>query len=458
MSQSLARSSAFSSGYKFQARDEGVLVSKHRGIKISRVNVRSAQTHRLCHGTQIHSRQHAFRHEFSCQKQNHSKLFSSATVEKIQSAKQIYCSLSPFSGEIDSREINDLTQERVGVLLLNLGGPETLQDVQPFLYNLFADPDIIRLPRLFRFLQQPLAKFISVIRAPKAKEGYAAIGGGSPLRRITDEQAEALKTALEAKGVPARVYVAMRYWHPFTEAALEQIKRDRITQLVVLPLYPHFSISTTGSSLTVLQSIFKQDEYFRKLPYFIIKSWYQREGYIRAMARLIEKELQGFQSPNEVMIFFSAHGVPCSYVEKYADPYKSQMEECVSLVMKELKASGIYNEHILAYQSRVGPVEWLKPYTDETIVQLGQKGVKNLLVVPVSFVSEHIETLEEIDKEYKHLAFNSGIEHWGRVPALGCEPSFISDLADAVTEALPSVGAMESPDFLSGQVDHMICT
>ncbi|XP_006580371.1 ferrochelatase-2, chloroplastic-like isoform X2 [Glycine soja] len=255
--------------------------------------------------------------------------------------------------------------DKIGVLLLNLGGPETLEDVQPFLFNLFADPDIIRLPRLFSFLQKPLAQFVSVLRAPKSKEGYASIGGGSPLRRITDAQAEELRKSLWSKNVPAKVYVGMRYWHPFTEEAIEQ-----------------------------------------------------------------------------VMIFFSAHGVPLAYVEEAGDPYKAEMEECVDLIMEELEKRKITNAYTLAYQSRVGPVEWLKPYTDETIIELGEKGVKSLLAVPISFVSEHIETLEEIDVEYKELALNSGIEKWGRVPALGTEPTFISDLADAVIESLPYVGAM----------------
>lgn len=340
-------------------------------------------------------------------------------------------SSKPFTGD-----------EEIGVLLLNLGGPETLDDVQPFLFNLFADPDIIRLPRLFRFLQKPLAQLISVLRAPKSKEGYASIGGGSPLRRITDAQAEELRKALCAKNVPAKVYVGMRYWHPFTEEAIEQIKRDGITKLVVLPLYPQFSISTSGSSLRLLESIFREDEYLVNMQHTVIPSWYQREGYIKAMADLIEKELGNFDSPDKVMIFFSAHGVPLAYVEEAGDPYKAEMEECVDLIMEELEKRRITNAYTLAYQSRVGPVEWLKPYTDDTIIELGKKGVKRLLAVPISFVSEHIETLEEIDVEYKELALKSGIQKWGRVPALGCEATFISDLADAVIESLPYVGAM----------------
>lgn len=360
-------------------------------------------------------------------------------VHNRKLAGQTFCSMAVCtSGEGAVEVPSHATQEKVGVLLLNLGGPETLHDVQPFLFNLFADPDIIRLPRLFRFLQRPLAQLISVLRAPKSKEGYAAIGGGSPLRRITDEQAFALKIALKVKKVRAKVYVGMRYWHPFTEEAINQIKKDRITKLVVLPLYPQFSISTSGSSIRLLQSIFREDSYLSRLPVSIIKSWYQREGYIKSMADLIEKELQIFSEPQGVMIFFSAHGVPVSYVEDAGDPYRDQMEECICLIMEELKYRGVTNDYTLAYQSRVGPVQWLKPYTDEVLVELGRRGVKSLLAVPISFVSEHIETLEEIDMEYKELALESGIKNWGRVPALGCTPSFILDLADAVIEALPS--------------------
>ncbi|XP_021749934.1 ferrochelatase-1, chloroplastic-like [Chenopodium quinoa] len=373
-----------------------------------------------------------------------------------------FCSAALYTSTYDEDLAifpSHVAEEKIGVLLLNLGGPDTLNDVQPFLFNLFADPDIIRLPSLFRFLQRPLAQLISMLRAPKSKEGYASIGGGSPLRKITDEQANALKLALEAKNKNVSVYVGMRYWYPFTEEAVQQIKKDKITRLVVLPLYPQFSISTTGSSLRVLQNIFREDAYLSRVPVAIIRSWYQREGYVKSMADLIEKELQSFSMPDEVMIFFSAHGVPVSYVEDAGDPYKDQMEDCIFLIMRELKARGINNRHTLAYQSRVGPVQWLQPYTDKVLVELGQKGVKSLLAVPVSFVSEHIETLEEIDMEYKELALESGIENWGRVPALNCTSSFINDLADAVTEALPSAAAITtstSEEVYSDPVNYFV--
>ena len=192
------------------------------------------------------------------------------------------------------------TNELVGVMLLNLGGPDTLDDVQPFLYNLFADPDIIRLPPSLRFLQPTIAQGISTLRAPKSKEAYESIGGGSPLRDITEKQGDALEKALGERGLRSRVYVAMRYWHPYTEEAIEQLKQDGVKKLVVLPLYPQFSISTSGSSLRLLEEIFKTDPGLAGLEHTVIPSWYQRRGYVVAMADLIEKELQTFSSKNEV--------------------------------------------------------------------------------------------------------------------------------------------------------------
>ncbi|XP_065024400.1 ferrochelatase-2, chloroplastic-like isoform X3 [Musa acuminata AAA Group] len=173
------------------------------------------------------------------------------------------------------------------------------------------------------------------------------------------------------------------------------IKKDKITKLVVLPLYPQFSISTSGSSIRVLQSIIREDVYFTRLPISIIESWYQREGYINSMVDLIENELLIFSKPEEVMVFFSAHGVPLSYVEDAGDPYRDQMEECIALIMDELKSRGIHNHHILAYQSRVGPVQWLKPYTDEVIVELGRRGIRSLLAVPVRIQSAVIRIGKE---------------------------------------------------------------
>lgn len=333
---------------------------------------------------------------------------------------------------------------RVGVLLLNLGGPDRLEDVGPFLFNLFADPDIIRIP--FPWLQRPLAWLISTRRTKKSQENYRQIGGGSPLRQITEAQAQALGEQLASKGQPAQVYVGMRYWHPFTEEAIASIKRDRIERLVILPLYPQFSISTSGSSFRLLQRIWLEDPKLDAIEYTVIPSWYKQPGYLQAMAQLIAQELESFENPDSVHIFFSAHGVPKSYVEEAGDPYQQEIEECTALIMQTLNRPNAYT---LAYQSRVGPVEWLQPYTEDAIEKLGAEGIKDLLVVPISFVSEHIETMQEIDIEYREVAEEAGIYNFGRVPALNTHPVFITGMADLVLEAL------KSPSLKLAQVTQM---
>jgi ferrochelatase len=322
---------------------------------------------------------------------------------------------------------------RTGVLLLNLGGPEQLEDVRPFLFNLFSDPEIIRLP--FPWLQKPLAWLISNGRAQKSQENYQQIGGGSPLRRITEEQAQALEAQLRQQGHDAKVYIGMRYWYPFTEEAVAQIKRDGIEDLVILPLYPQFSISTSGSSFRLLEQLWLEDPALNRINYTVIPTWYNRPGYIQAMADLIRQELDQLPDPDAAHVFFSAHGVPVSYVEEAGDPYQREIEHCVDLIMRQLNRP---NQHTLAYQSRVGPVEWLQPYTEDAIATLGERSVQDLVVVPISFVSEHIETLQEIDIEYRELAEEAGIHGFHRVPALNTHPGFIQDMAAMVTEALAS--------------------
>ncbi|MBD2099438.1 ferrochelatase [Leptolyngbya sp. FACHB-261] len=323
----------------------------------------------------------------------------------------------------------------VGVLLLNLGGPDSLRDVQPFLYNLFADPEIIRLP--VPALQKPLAWLISNLRAPKSIKNYELIGGGSPLRRITEEQAVALEMALQRRGQPVKTYIGMRYWHPYTEEAMARLKRDGVEQVVILPLYPQFSISTSGSSFKLLEQLWASDSQLAKVGHSVIRSWYDRPGYINVMAKMIARDLAKFPQPERVQIFFSAHGVPRSYVEDAGDPYQREIEACVALIMQALRQNHqVQNHHTLAYQSRVGPIEWLQPYTEDAIEELGNRGVKELLVVPISFISEHIETLQEIDLEYREVAEHAGIENFQRVSALNTEPDFIEDLADLVLETL----------------------
>lgn len=318
-------------------------------------------------------------------------------------------------------------QERIGVLLFNLGGPETLDDVKPFLYNLFSDPDIIRLP--WRAMQKPLAWIISTSRFKKSRGYYEQIGGGSPLRKITDEQARALEGALARRGIKAKAYVGMRYWKPFTEEAMAQIRADRITRLVVLPLYPQFSVSTTGSSLNRMKAIFAENG--GSAPRVsVIESWQDDPHYINALARMVREEMALFpdQSPSSTHIVFSAHSVPVSYI-KEGDPYLDQTRQTVEMVMRQV---GKDRPHSLSFQSKVGPVKWLRPSTDETIRRLAAEGVSQVLLVPVSFVSEHIETLYELDILYRHVAEEVGLRHYRRVPALNCQPDFIDALANLV--------------------------
>ena len=253
---------------------------------------------------------------------------------------------------------------------------------------------------------------------------------------------------LRRLGLDAKCYVAMRYWHPFTEEALEEVKRDGVNTLVVVPLYPHFSISTSGSSLRVLQEAFFRDSgTWGGVRHTVVPNWYSRPGYVHAMGKLIKTEMEKFteeeKALGDIHVLFSAHGVPKRYIA-LGDPYQQQIEKCVQLIAKEYETEGVTTH--LSYQSRVGPVEWLRPYTDDKLHELGEMGVKNLVVVPISFVSEHIETLEEIDIEYREMAEEVGIVNWKRVPALNTDSEFLQDLSELVVEALeePTITVSEA--------------
>ena len=312
---------------------------------------------------------------------------------------------------------------------------------------MFADPDIIQLPGPLSPLQPLIATFVSKRRAPKSREAYESIGGGSPILKYSNEQARLIAESIQERyGMAVKTYIGMRYWYPFTEEALEQIQKDQIEALVILPLYPQFSISTSGSSLRVLQEEFsKNADKYQNMVHTVVPSWYDRPGYVQAMVDLLMEQLDSFtpeqlheqqQAGNGQLkprhVLFSAHGVPASYIEA-GDPYQTQMEECVEKISAQLPDD--VQVH-LSYQSRVGPIEWLRPYTDDVLPNLGEQGVKNLVVVPISFVSEHIETLEEIDIEYRELAEESGIANWKRCPALNTYQGFVDDMADLVVEAL----------------------
>ena len=323
------------------------------------------------------------------------------------------------------------SDQRIGILLFNLGGPETLNEVRPFLFNIFVDPDIIRLP--WRALQKPLAWLISTQRHKKSRSYYEQIGGGSPLRRITEEQARALEQSLANRGIDAKAYVGMRYWHPFIEEALEQIRRDQIDRLVVLPLYPQFSVSTTGSSLNRMQAIAAETGHLLP-PTSVICSYEADPNYIEAMADAAGEELARFpdQEPSHTHILFSAHSVPVKYITD-GDPYLDHTKRTVELVMRRVGADRPYT---LSFQSKVGPVEWLTPATNETIPRLAREGVTQLMLVPVSFVSEHSETLYEMDILYRDVAAQAGIVHYRRVPTMNCRPRFIDALATLAERAL----------------------
>lgn len=320
------------------------------------------------------------------------------------------------------------TKERVGVLLFNLGGPESIDQVKPFLYNLFSDPDIIRLP--WRPMQKPLAWIIATTRNRKSSGYYKKIGGGSPLRKITDQQAAALQAALAAEGVDAGVYVGMRYWNPLIEDALSEIKRDNIQHLIVLPLYPQYSIATTGSSLNRMKELLKPMG-LANTRLSIVNDYYDYDKYIEVLAESVREQFAQFPDGNPYIVF-SAHSVPVSYIEG-GDPYLDQTRKTVELVMEKL---GPARQHILSFQSKVGPVKWLGPSTDEIIRRLASEGVKRALLVPVSFVSEHIETLYELDILYRDVAREVGLAEYRRVPALNCRQEFIDVLARLVLNTL----------------------
>ncbi|HEX8998881.1 MAG TPA: ferrochelatase [Blastocatellia bacterium] len=321
---------------------------------------------------------------------------------------------------------------KLGILLFNLGGPETQADVRPFLFNLFSDPEIVRIP--IRLFQKPLAWIISTARHKKSSANYLLIGGGSPLRRITDEQAAALGDELAGRGIEAKVYVGMRYWHPFTKVVLDEIERDGITELIVLPLYPQFSVSTTGSSTKEFVELLDRRGGLRHIRRRYITRWHTHEAYIAALAEQIQEKFNEFPDPDprSVHLLFSAHSVPESYIQN-GDPYLSHTEETVRLVSEKL---GGLNPTHLSFQSKVGPVKWLGPSTDTKLRELKAAGAEQVLAIPISFVSEHIETLYELDLLYKDLAEELGFKAYRRVPAFNTDPRFIKALGDLVTAKL----------------------
>ena len=318
------------------------------------------------------------------------------------------------------------TERCLGIVLFQLGGPDTLEAIQPFLYNLFCDPDIIDFP-FARIGRRPLAKLIATTRAKKVQHHYSVIGGGSPIRRFTEIQARALETRLHESGVNARCFVAMRYWHPFIAEAIEDLQASNCDEVVLLPLYPHYSSTTTGSSLNEWNRRFHGD-----LPVRNVESFYRDELYLDSVVEKIDLALSRFPASSCPEILFSAHSLPQSIIDK-GDPYQRQIEETVSLLMQR---GDWPNHHRLCYQSKVGASKWLQPSLHRSLRDLAAERVRDICVVPVSFVSDHVETLGEIDHEARAEAKHLGIRQFEMTGGLNDSAKFINALAHLVLRAV----------------------
>ncbi len=315
-----------------------------------------------------------------------------------------------------------MNSTKIAIILANLGGPDGPDAVQPFLQNLFSDPAIIDLPG---FLRLPLARMIARRRAPSARANYARMGGGSPLLPETTRQAEALQEALEALAPGRfRTFIAMRHWHPFTAEAAQAAREWGADEAIFLPLYPHYSVTTTGSGYSEWRRHWKK-------PDRMVCCFPEQPEFIRAHVDRVLDHWRSNGAPGNVRLLFSAHGLP-EKVIRAGDPYQSQIERTAAAIKAFLPGEW---ETQICYQSRVGPLKWIGPPTDSEIIRAARDG-KTILLVPVAFVSEHIETLVELDIEYRHLAEENGAKSWMRVPALGISEAFIDGLAGSVLHAI----------------------
>lgn len=337
------------------------------------------------------------------------------------------------------------TSRRVGVVLFQLGGPDTLEAIEPFLYNLFCDPDIIDFP-FARIGRKPLAKIISATRARKVQHHYSTIGGGSPILRNTERQGQALEAELRNCGLDARCFVAMRYWHPFTGEAIERVHAAGCDELVLLPLYPQYSSTTTGSSLNEWQRLYRGDA-----SVYRVEEFYRNTMYLDAVIEKVNRALDRFPDPRRPEIIFSAHSVPVAVIEK-GDPYQTHIEETVELLMER---GGWSNPHRLCYQSKVGASRWLQPSLRDTLEEMARAKNHQACVVPVAFVSDHVETLAEINHEAREQALHLGFTWFEMSEGLNDSPTFIRALSQIVQEALgqtvnsvlPITGRMAAPQY-----------
>ena len=318
-----------------------------------------------------------------------------------------------------------MTENKIAIVLLQFGGPDSLDAVEPFLFNLFNDPDIFELPFGPRF-QKFLAKQISSRRAPSVREKYREIGGKSPIVEQTQKQVQALQKYFDAHyaEIPVTVRLAGRYWNPLTEETISQLIRDNISDVILLPLYPQYSVVNAGSSFNEWDRQVK----LRNAPLNDrrIREYYTNEKYTAAINARIEQSLAEFQNPKDVFLLFSAHGTPLDIVKR-GDPYSHQIRETMEQVMKQRDRDLPYS---LSFQSKVGPKKWLKPSTHDTLIELGKKGITDMLVVPIAFVSDHIETLHELNIEERITAERSGIKNYRVMKGLNDHPLFIECLAE----------------------------
>jgi ferrochelatase len=323
-------------------------------------------------------------------------------------------------------------QGPTGIVLLNLGGPQTLDDVGPFLLELFQDREILQLP-----FQKWLGPFIAKRRTPAVKKLYQDIGGGSPIRRWTEVQGRGMVERLDRvspETAPHRFYIAFRYSKPSSEEALRQMKADGIKRAIAFTQYQHFSCATTGSSLNELWRAAGRLALANEFTWSVIDRWPTHPGFIKAMAKTVRKGLEQFPEKDRdgVLLLFSAHSLPLSIIDR-GDPYPQEVGASVHEVLKEGRFS---NQFLLAYQSEVGPVRWQGPSTEQVIKELGAKGRIRVLVVGIAFTSDHIETLSEIDIEYAHLAKSVGIGEFKRAPAFNDDPCFQDAMAEIVLDHL----------------------
>ena len=309
------------------------------------------------------------------------------------------------------------------VILFNLGGPDKPESIEPFLFNLFNDPAIISIPSIFRY---PLAKLISKRRAPIAKNIYKEIGNKSPILELTQNQAKSLENNLLKKG-DYKCFVVMRCWHPRASNVIKKVREYNPEEIILLPLYPQFSASTSGSSINEWKDLCKRENYQVRTK--TICCYPTENNFIESHISLIKKTIKTTESKNFKLIF-SAHGLPESKIKK-GDPYQWHVEETVKEIMFKLKSNNL--DYIISYQSRVGPMKWIGPSTDSEIVKYS-KEKKGIVIVPIAFVSEHSETLVELDIEYKKLAKQNGCSFYKRVPALGIEENFIKGLVELVLQ------------------------